>query len=509
LTDLVDVRRGTYFDSVTLMLVSRDAASTPGVEAAAAMAGTPLNREVLTRQGFRLPDDVGPNDLVVAVRAVDDESAQAVAQVIEARLRSGLHVASPAGEAGRSGLPKTVRGGLRREPKPNLLLVTVPGPYASLEVAAGLEAGLHVFCFSSGMDVDEEVALKRFAIEKDLLLMGPDCGTAIVDGVGLGFANVVRRGSVGVVAAGGTAMQELTCLLDAAGVGISHAIGVGGRDLSAGVGGLMTIRALRVLLEDQSTDTIVILSKPPDPHVASRVLETAAGASKPVVVAFLGRNGSDSRWRDSMAPSVAARLMSAGSLEEAAARVAAAYGRSLPEDEAQVTRTTPGFIRGLFCGGSLCYEVMTQVARAVGPIWSNVPLHPEWEIEDVWESHRHTFIDFGEEQMVEGRVHPMIDPTLRNERVLQESLDPDVGVVVLDVILGRGAHDDPAAELVPLLREALDARGESLTIVASICGTRGDPQDLERQRKLLTESGAIVTKSSASAARVAVAAARL
>lgn len=507
--DLVEVRRATYFDSVTLMLVSRDASSTPGVDTAAVLAGTPLNRDVLTRQGFTLPDDVGSNDLVVAVRAVDDESAHAVAQVIEARLGAREHVASPAGDdIYGTRPPKTLHGALRRNPDTNLLLVTVPGPYASLEVAGGLEAGLHVFCFSSGMDVEEEVALKRFAVEKGLLLMGPDCGTAILDGVGLGFANVIRRGPVGVVAAGGTAIQELTCLLDAAGVGVSHAIGVGGRDLSVQVGGLMTIHALHMLLDDPSTQTIVILSKPHDPGVAFRVEETAAASSKPVVVAFLGANGSEPPLGDGASAAFGARLQRAASLEGAAACVAGLHGRSLPQDDAHISRRTPGFIRGFFCGGSLCTEVMAHVAAAVGPVWSNIPLYPDGKISDVWESHEHTFIDFGDEEMVEGRVHPMIDPSLRNDRVLQDSLDPSVGVVVVDVVLGRGAHDDPAGQLGPVLRQVLDARGASLTIVASLCGTQSDPQDLGRQRRLLAESGAVVTRSAAGAARAAIAAAR-
>jgi FdrA protein len=274
------------------------------------------------------------------------------------------------------------------------------------------------------------------------------------------------------------------------------------------VGGLMTIQALRVLLEDPSTQTIVILSKPPHPEVAFRVVETAVGGSKSVVVAFLGPDGSAPSLRNAMPARFDARLHTVASLEDAATRVAALHGRSLPEEVPLVSRTTPGFIRGLFCGGSLCYEVMTHVAAATGHVWSNIPFHRQWRIRDVWRSRDHTFIDFGDEEMVEGRVHPMIDPSLRNERVLQESLDPSVGVVVFDVVLGRGAHDDPAGQLAPLLRRARDARGKSLTIVGTVCGTNGDSQDLGRQRRVLADSGAVVTTSAAGAARVAVAAAR-
>jgi FdrA protein len=504
LIEHIVVRRGTYFDSVTLMLLSRDASSIAGVDTAAVVAGTPLNRDVLTRQGFTLPDDVGPNDLVVAIRAADRKSAGAVADLIEMRLSAREHVRPSAGD-GAHGTPsaKTVRGAIGREPQTNLLLVTVPGPYASLEVAAGLEAGLHVFCFSSGMHVEEEVALKTLAVERGLLLMGPDCGTAILDDVGLGFANVIRRGPVGVVGAAGTAIQELTCLLDAAGVGISHAIGVGGRDLSVQVGGLMTIHALHLLSDDPSTQTIVVLSKPPDARIALHIEETAAQGSKPVVVAFLGRDDAET----SPAALSEHRVQRESTVEAAAARVAALHGRSLPQDEGgHVPHPTPGVIRGFFCGGSLCTEVMTQVAAAVGPVWSNIPSPRGRKLKDVWESREHTFIDFGDESLVEGRVHPMIDPSLRNERALHDCLDTGVGVVVVDVVLGRGAHDDPAGQLAPPLRKALEARGGSLTIVALLCGSQADPQDLGRQWRALTEAGAVVTTSAAGAARAALAA---
>jgi FdrA protein len=474
-------------------------------------------------------------------------------------------------------------------------VLSVPGRHLHYEIAEALRAGLHVFCFSDGLDPATEAACKRIAAERDLLLMGPDCGTAILDGVGYGFANAVRRGPVGIVGASGTGIQEVTCLLDAAGVGISHAIGVGGRDLSPEVGGIMTLRALDLLAADPSTERLVVISKPSDPQVARRVAEGAAGTGKPTVLAFPGMADP---------PPLPDGVSFAGSLEAAAAwaaegvpqphapaggtpegvpqphapggtpegmpqphppasgaptgRVAAggttgdrlstapaeaadpspavpssadppltappsadpppaaAPSADRPADppsadapSANPPAVTPGTIRGLFCGGTLCYEAMAVVAGVVGRVASNIPLRPEWRLADPHRSEGHTFVDFGDDAMTEGRAHPMIDPGLRNERFRRESADPETGVVLLDVVLGYGANPDPAGELAPLVERALAGRPGRLSVVVSLCGAAGDPQGLGGQAATLRAAGALVTRSSAQAARLALAAAGL
>ena len=263
----VEVRRGTYHDSVTLMQVSRQAEDLPGVEAAAAVAATPVNLELLARQGFAVdPAGLGPSDLVLCVRAADDEAADQAMEQVDTLLAGAGRVGAGGGrDGGPAAAPRSVRAATRRDPDLNLAVLSVPGRHLHYEIAEALQAGLHVFCFSDGLDPATEAACKQVAAERGLLLMGPDCGTAILDGVGLGFANAVRRGPVGVVGASGTGIQEVTCLLDAAGVGISHAIGVGGRDLSPEVGGSMTLRALDLLAADDTTERLVVISKPPDP----------------------------------------------------------------------------------------------------------------------------------------------------------------------------------------------------------------------------------------------------
>jgi len=438
----VEVRRGTYHDSVTLMQVSRQAEELPGVEAAAAVAATPVNLELLARQGFAVDGaGLGPSDLVVCVRAADEAAADHALEQVSALL-TGAGGGAGAGSGGPP--PRSVRAAARRDPELNLAVLSVPGRHLRYEIAEALRAGLHVFCFSDGLDPAAEAACKRSAAERGLLLMGPDCGTAILDGVGLGFANAVRRGPVGVVGASGTGIQEVTCLLDADGVGTSHAIGVGGRDLSPEVGGIMTLRALDLLARDGPTERLVVISKPPDPRVARRVADAAAATGKPTTLAFPGLDAP---------PPLPPGVEFASSLEAAAAWAA----RTAPAAPAGSPVVTPGAIRGLFSGGTLCYEAMAVVAGAVGRVVSNIPLRPEWRLADPNRSEGHTFVDFGEDAMTEGRAHPMIDPGLRNERFRREAADPGTGVVLLDVVLGYGAHPDPAGELAPLIGQALAA----------------------------------------------------
>ena len=475
----VIVRRGAYYDSVTLMLVSSTAAAEDGAQDVAVGMATPLNLELLADQGFAA--DAGPNDLVIAVRARDAGAADAVVAAVDRELNAR---AVPADGASERPAVVSLTASARTDPELSLAFLSIPGRHIAYEAAAALEVGLHVFCFSDGVDLATEAALKRRAIERGLLFMGADCGTAIVDGVALGFANAVERGPVGIVGASGTGIQEVCCLLDAAGVGVSHAIGVGGRDLQEEVGGLMLLRGLQLLAGDPGTRAIVSISKPPDPAVAAAVEDAARAVGKPVVLA-LGDT----------------------TLEDAARRAADLAGGTLPNFGEGLRRPPArGDVRGLYSGGTLCSEA----ARIVG---------------------RGTFVDFGDDEYTQGRAHPMIDPSLRLEHVARAARDPDVAVLLLDVVLGYGAHPDPAAALAPELAEALktvvvalwcaagDPQGlekqesgegqrgalaEADThVVVALCGAAGDPQGLERQRRALEDAGAVVTRSNAHAARLA------
>jgi len=486
--DRVIVRRGTFLDSVALMLVSRDASEPEGVEQASIVNATPLNVELLERQAFSLPagdEAPGPNDLLIAIRAEGDEPLATALALVEERL--SRRPASDGGGAVRAAA-RSVTSAARRREELSLALVTVPGRHAAYECARALDAGLDVLCFSSGPSLDVEALLKARANALGLLMMGPDCGTAILGGAVLGFGNAVQAGPMGIVGASGTGIQSVACRLDAAGVGISHAIGTGGRDLSARVGGATTLRALELLADDSETEAIVVVAKSPDAGVAQRIEEAGRRTGKDVVLAFPGVAG------DGLS------LEHAGSLEEGAAAAAAAVGAKLPPPvRTGSVGETPGAIRGLFSGGTLRDEALAIVGAAAGA---------ETLLERA-EAGAHVLVDLGDERFTEGRPHPMIDLSLRLSVLDEQARDPSVGVLLLDVVLGYGAHPDPAAELAPALGRALEARRGELTAVVSLCGTARDPQGVDSQAERLHAAGAVVTQSNADAAELALAAAGL
>jgi FdrA protein len=468
--DRVIVRRGTFLDSVALMLLSRDAARLDGVEQAAVVNATPVNVDLLERQGFSLPAEAeppGPNDLVIAIRATGDEPLAGALALVEERLHRRR---APAGVGGGQEAPRSVSTAARRRDELGLALISVPGRHAAYECARALDAGLDVLCFSSGPSLEVEAALKERADALGALLMGPDCGTAILNGVSLGFGNAVQPGPVGIVGASGTGIQAIACRLDAAGVGISQAIGTGGRDLNARVGGTTTLRAMELLADDPETEVMAVVAKSPDPAVAERVAEAGARSGKHLVLAFPGFEG--------------AGVDHVGSLEEAAAACAAATGARLPPPaRAGAVGETPGAIRGLFSGGTLRDEAAAIIGGG------------------------HVLLDLGDERFTEGRPHPMIDLSLRIAMLEQQSQEAEVGVLLLDVVLGYGAHADPAAELAPALARALERRPGELTAVISLCGTDRDPQGADSQVERLHAAGAVVTRSNADAAGLALAAA--
>ena len=452
----VEVRPGAYHDSVTLMVASRAVAEEPGVAAALVAMATELNLDLLRGLGFP-PPQAGPNDLVIALDVNDAALRPALARV-EAELTA---TGGGGGDLAGQPPPRTVGSAVRRSGA-DLVVVSTPGTYAALDAFDALEAGASVVLFSDNVPVDVEVPHNAAAAARDLLVMGPDCGTAVVGGVGLGFANAVRSGPVGLVAASGTGAQQLMCLLDAAGVGVSHCLGVGGRDLSAAVGARSTLRALNLLAADPATEMIVVVSKPPAPEVAERVRAHAAGLSTPVRFALLGRGQPD--------------LTAAA---EDALRALGVEPPSWPQWPAPL-RARPGTLRGLFSGGTLCAEAAVVAAEQLPPS-------------------RLAMTDFGDDEYTRGRAHPMIDPGLRLDARAAAGTDPDVGVVLLDVVLGHGAHPDPAADLAPAIAAA------AVPVVVALVGTAADPQGRDRQAAALQAAGAHVFASNAAAARCAAA----
>jgi succinyl-CoA synthetase alpha subunit len=503
------VQRGTYQDSVKLMRISAAGSERPDVEIAAAVMATETNLDNLKGAGFDLEDarvgEISPNDLILAARAGTQEAAGDALDAMEEMLTAVL-----TGEGAKEVRPRTLRSALSRRTDANFCLVSVPGPFVRREAEAALGAGLHCMIFSDNVSVEDEVHLKTRAGEQGLLVMGPDCGTAIIGGKALAFANVVSAGPVGIVGASGTGIQAVSVLIDRFGSGVTHAIGTGGRDLSIAVGGRSMLGGIRLLAEDEGTKIIVLVSKPPDPEVMKRVLNAAAETGKPVVGIFLGGDAEAVRKLDAHA---------ANDLEEAArTAVALARGEEIPaggpqadprwpdwiEEERSRLASGQRYIRGLYSGGTLCDEAMLILRDAAGQIHSNVPLKDGLELDNPNRSVGHTIVDMGEDFFTQGRPHPMIDPGLRNERIQRETEDPETAILLLDVVLGYGSHEDPAgaaAKAVQRAAETARKAGRGLAVAASVCGTEGDPQILSAQESALREAGIRVFESNAQAAR--------
>ena len=499
-----------YHDSVTLMETARELTRLPGVVDAAVVMATEANKAILDKAGLFVPaiESATSNDLVVVVRA---ESEMAAQQALQA---AGDHLSRRAQSAPSETTfqPRTLRGAIRSNTQANLVVISLAGRYASAEAWDALRNGLHVLLFSDNVPIEDEIALKQYAVEHDLFMMGPDCGTAIIDGVALGFANAVPRGPVGIVAAAGTGLQEASTLLAKMGIGITQGIGTGGRDLKTPVGGLMMRQGIKALQSDPDTQVLLLISKPPAATVARRVLEQVSRSDKPAVVCFLGGDPG---------PIAEAGAIPARTLQEAAHLAAAQIdGTSVDEILERETadlearavelekRLKPEqkYLRGLFSGGTLATEALIVWQEIVGDVYSNVALRPALQLQDAAQSTQHCAIDLGEDEFTIGRLHPMLDNDLRIRRLMQEAADPQVAAIMLDVVLGYGVHPDPAAELGPAILQARTAAakaGRELLVVASVTGTKHDPQDLNRQVQTLEAAGAIVASCNAAAARLA------
>lgn len=505
LTRRVVVRKNLYYDSVFLMAVSGQLAKEPGIEGAAAVMGTEANRKTLVEMGYDVAQfaDAGPNDLLVAVAGQDD-AVRAVADDIDRWLVRREDA------VGAISVP-TWEAAEQRIADANLAVISVPGAYAAREAERALDRGLNVFLFSDHVTVEDELALKQKATERGLLVMGPDCGTALVAGKGIGFANNVRRGPIGVVASSGTGLQEFSSLAHRAGSGISHALGTGSRDLSDAIGGLSTVAALRALERDRETHVIAVISKPPGTRALATLVTTVKRSAKPVVLCLLGLRPGD--VPQAGGATVARTLDEAARLALEEAGIASAAGgrdaaaqRGLDEEIARLS-SGQRYLRGLFAGGTFCYQAQQIVRDAGIAASSNAPIAGMLELADARTSREHTLVDLGADEFTEGRPHPMIDASQRTARILAEARDPEVAMLLVDVVLGHNAAADPAGDIVPAIRSARQAtekRGGHLIVLASVCGTDQDPQGLASQEETLAAAGARVFESSAQAAEAAV-----
>ncbi|MCX5796208.1 MAG: acyl-CoA synthetase FdrA [Elusimicrobia bacterium] len=507
------IKTGAYFDSVTLMIVGRELSAKPGVGDAAVVMGTAENLAILKSSGLLCPElaKAGDTDLLISVKTADEGSAVAALAEAESLLKSVRKRSKP----DASYAPKSLASALQVLPGANMAMISVAGRYAGEVAMAALRKGLHVMLFSDNVSVETEVALKTFAQTKGLLVMGPDCGTAIINGVPLAFANAVSRGEIGIVAAAGTGLQEVSSIISNEGAGISQAIGTGGRDVKKDVGGIMFLEGLRALAEDEGTKVIVLISKPPHETVIKKLGAAVKSVKKPVVAMFLG---ADAKTVAGYGMTAAATLEEAALLAVALAQgqTAESVREGLKRRDAEIGGTalreasrfakSQRYVRGLFSGGTFCGETQVIFRNLLSEAYSNAPIPPFKEMADAWKSQGHTVVDLGEDAFTVGRPHPMIDFSLRNRRIQDEAKDPETAVILLDVVLGYGSNMDPAGELVPAItaaRKLAEDAGRHLSFVCSVTGTEGDPQVRSRVERRLKDAGVVVLPTNAAAARFA------
>jgi FdrA protein len=497
------IRKNQYYDSVFLMGVNKRLSQPKGVLQTAVLMASVKNKQLLADIGIQSDqiDAAQPNDLIVAVIA---ESTQIVDSVL-GTLDQALLAFEEKKIASHF---RTLDDGLIEKPHANLAVLTIPGEYVFREARKALDAGLNLFIFSSNVPIEEELKLKQLAAEKKLLVMGPDCGTSILNGIGIGFANNVNRGGFGAIGPSGTGLQEFTSQIHHAGFGISHAIGTGSQDLSDEIGGITTLQALDALEADSQTKVVTIIAKPPGGKTIERLLARLKTFNKPVICCFLGSRmdsveGGDALiWAPTIDDAVLAAIQYAGEKPTTAKLELMRQERELAAKSRRDWAPGQRFLRGLFAGGTFCYQSQQILGEAGIVVHSNAPLNSHIKLADPDTSIEHTLIDMGDETYTLGKPHPMIDGTMRAQRILSEGRDPSVAVLLLDIILGYNASMDPVGELYDAISEATQTarlQGGKLTIVGSICGTEEDPQELDLQETLLREAGVIVFHSNAKA----------
>lgn len=491
-----NVKQNTYFDSVTLMMYSSKLSEVEGIREAAVMMGSEHNKALMMRAGLLTEKEAGnisPNDLVTGIGGEDQVAVDLALGELEK-----LFASKESGRDQRQDQPiKSVEMAKKELPGANMAIISVPGQYAAYETKKTLKQNLNVLLFSDHVSLEQEVSLKDYALSKGLLMMGPDCGTAIINGVSLGFANIVRRGTIGIAAAAGTGLQEVTTLIDRMGGGISQAIGTGGRDLSDTVGGRMMLAALDMLEQDTSTTAVGVISKPPSDRILKLLIERLQDFEKPVVACM---------------PGIPARAHGAlaftTTLEDMAALLT---GTKLPENQVTASEDLESmefsesqkYVRGLYSGGTLCYEAMV-ILKELG-VFSNIAKDRDHCLLHAEKSRGNTVIDMGDDYFTDGLPHPMIDFRIRADRIVKEAEDEETAVIMMDCVLGFGAHEDPAGELVRAVGKAREKAGDrNICFLASVCGTGRDSQNRRLQEEKLSAAGVLVYPSNARMAKAAV-----
>lgn len=506
-----EIQKNVYYDSVTLMLLSSEINKLNGISQAAVMMGTAHNIQLMTDAGLLTSEEgnnITPNDLIIGMLGQDEPVLENAKQTLKeffenkkstSENEEKLHVSS-------------LDGGMAEMPDANFAVISVPGRYAAREAMKALKKNLHVLLFSDNVSLEEEIALKEYAVSHELLMMGPDCGTAFINGVALGFANVIRRGKIGIAAASGTGLQELACLIHRMGGGISQGLGTGGRDLKAAIGGKMMLLELQALAQDADTEVIGIISKPGDELVMKKIIEYCNQISKPVAACFMGAKKDMDYGRILLADTIEELSKALTALEKGRNQDEALEcmrhikdTRALAREQAEYLQPGQKYIRALYSGGTLAYEALLLLEPKLKEVYSNISTHKEYLLMNPEESKCHTILDMGEDYFTNGMPHPMIDMRLRRQRMKREAKDKTTGVFLVDCVLGFGCHEDPAGELVEMINEIRKENPEcNYIFIASVCGTDDDLQCRLSQVRTLEAAGVLVMDSNAEAVRLAL-----
>lgn len=505
------IKENSYYDSVTLMIITKEIEARDDVENAVVVMGTDLNKDLLKNVGL-LNDEINKttaNDLIIAVKMKDESKFDEIVAKVEEMLNKKKS------DGGEDYNPPTLDSAIKYMPDSNMVVISLPGAYAAAEAKKALEEDKHVMLFSDNVTIEQEKELKELAVSKGLLMMGPDCGTAMINQIPLCFCNKVEKGNIGIVGASGTGTQEIMVQIDRLGGGCSQVIGTGGRDLKKEIGGLMMTLGIQALAADDNTEVIVLVSKPPALEIAEKVLQELKKCGKKAVVDFIGGD-------DELVTKYG--FIPAKSLEDAAYKAVALAKGQQPDDaplftqseeeidkmaEEERKKLSPDqkYLRGLFSGGTLCDEALKLFTKEFGGIYSNIPLSPEFRLEDNKKSYKHTALDLGDDEFTVGRPHPMIDSYMRQQMILKEAEDKEMAVLLMDVVLGYGSNEDPAgslADYIKLAKKKFADRGQYLCVVAYVCGTKKDPQNYDEQINKLKDAGVILMPSNAQAVRFAM-----
>lgn len=493
------IKKNSYQDSINLMLLTNEVSTIEGVNKVQVMMATPSNKDLFKTAGLHTEEleAAESSDMAIVVDTDDEDKVNEVNEKTEQYLND--QSISSAAESFKT--VRTWNKALETLPNANVAMISVPGEYAAEEGEKALDNDLHVFMFSDNVPLEDEARLKQKANEKGLLFMGPDCGTGILDGVPMAFANSVKKGRIGIVGASGTGIQEVSAIIDRLGEGVSHAIGTGGRDLNDKIDAITMMDGIKALENHAQTDVIAIISKPPAKEVRDQVVELLHSVSKPVVAIFLGEKPTKHEGNVYHAYTLA---------ETAHIAVDLARGNEIQNDgyvgdykfENTTLKENQKGIHGLYSGGTLASEAAVLLSDALG-LGSEITNEEGY----VFRKDGHVVVDLGDDQYTQGKPHPMIDPETRAKFITEAAKNEETAAIVLDFVLGYGSHNDMASALLPAITDGIEhakSEGRELYVVASVCGTNSDPQDYQGHITRLKDAGVIVKDNNDEAVRTAL-----